>query len=124
MIRSLLLLSLVGCTNLEPVESTAPCTEAGYALARRIFECTDDGDLANARYLAFTDAYTCTELEWVITPDTGIIYTNAPADEVDYFHCAFAMGELPCELVESYGDDFAQWLTASTACPLILEAAQ
>lgn len=121
--RFLPLILLAGCNNLVPVESTAPCEEAGYALSRRTFECTGDGDLANARYLAFTEAYACTELEWDVQPDTGLVYTLAPGDEVDLFHCAFAIGELPCELVEEYGDDFGQWLTASTACPLILEAA-
>ena len=119
----MILLSLLGCTNLEPVSPTAPCEEAGYAIARRTFECTDDGDLANDRYLAFDAAYTCADVEWDLQPDTGIIYTKAPGNEVDYYHCAFAIGELACELVESYGDDFSQWLSASPACDLILEEA-
>ena len=90
------LLLLTGCTNLVAVESTMPCEETGYAVARRTFECTGDGELANARYLAFTETYACTELEWNVQPDTGIIYTQAPGNVVDLFHCAFAIGELPC----------------------------
>lgn len=119
-----MLLVLLSCTNLVPVTEELPCTEAGYAVARRTYECTGDGDLANARYLAFTDAYTCADLDWDVEPDTGIIYTNAPGNEVDYFHCAFAMGELACELVADYGDDFSQWLSASSTCEMILEEVQ
>ena len=46
-----------------------------------------------------------------------------PVPPADYFHCAFAIRQLPCELVEAYGDDFAQYLTASDACPWVVAPA-
>lgn len=113
-----------GCLNLEPVTADEPCNEVSYAVARRTFECTGDNALANQRYLDFSGAHACKELDWHFEPDSGIIYTNAPGLAVDYFHCAFAVGELPCELVERYGDDYAQWLTASPVCELVIEEAQ
>ena len=122
MTRLLPLLALSACYNLTPVDAGAPCAEVGYAISRRTFECTGDDGLANQRYRDFKDAYACRELDWDFSSDTAYIYAEIPGEASRYFHCSFTIGELPCELVEAYGDDFEQWLTASVACPLVVEA--
>ena len=53
-----LLPMLMGCPSLKALPQDQPCLEAGYAIARRTFECTGDGDLANARYELFEAEYT------------------------------------------------------------------
>lgn len=119
------LLLLAGCTNLEPVSGTLPCEEVGYAISRRTYECTGDTELANARYEAFVDTYTCRSIDWELgKQDTDLPNTVGPKGQLDYFHCAFAVGELACELVEAYGDDLDLWLDSSEACPLVIEGAR
>ena len=116
--------ALACCYNLTPVEAGAPCEEVGYAISRRTFECTGDDALANQRYRDFEAAYACVDLDGSTAGDTAYVYAELPGPSSRYFHCAFTIGELPCELVDEYGGDFAQWLTASEACLLVVEAAQ
>jgi hypothetical protein len=111
---------LLACASLEPVDPEAPCLEAGYAIAWRTFDCTGDEDLANARYELFAKNY---EYFPIVYPEIDVLGTSllAPADTPgNYFHCAFLMGELACELVDQYGDDLDLWLSTSPTCDLVV----
>jgi hypothetical protein len=127
MIRLSPALLLAGCASLQALPKDSPCVEAGYAISRRTFECTGDGDLANARFERFEKQFACIELpDWFV--DTGIVTQYLQTDgsggalsPPDYYHCAFAMELLPCELVEEYGDDLGQWLNSSNACAYVIE---
>ena len=129
--RRLPLLILAGCPSLHALPKDQPCLEAGYAISGRTFECTADPDLSNERYLRFEREYDCVPLpEWHIAQgstsggtfvqgDTGDLPIHPP----DAFHCAFAIRQLPCELVEEYGDGFDLWLSSSEACDWVVEPA-
>lgn len=120
-------LALAGCPSLEALPPEQPCVEAGYAISSRTFECTGDEALANARYLAFREAFTCVPIPpWHLVEgpegahlegETGLLQWDPP----DAFHCAFAIRQLPCEQVELYGDDLDQWLTCSAACARVTD---
>lgn len=119
---------LAGCASLQALPKDSPCVEAGYAISRRTFECTGDDALANARFEAFEKQYSCIELpDWSV--DTGVVTKVLETDgsggdglhPPDYFHCAFAIDLLPCELVAEYGDDLDRWLASSNACAYVIE---
>ena len=126
----ILALLLGGCATLEPLPDTQPCLEAGYAIARRTFECTGDGDLANARYEAFEQQYECIPIGDFFV-DTGIVTKYLQATDTadpgvfppDYFHCALAIDGLACEKVAEFGDDLDQWLAVSNACAYVVQPA-
>jgi hypothetical protein len=125
--RRLCLLAATGCASLHALPPEQPCLEAGYAISSRTFECTGDADLANARYHQFEREYDCVDLpEWHLATgtmgsriegDTGAL----PFDPQDAFHCAFAIRQLACELVEAYGDDLEQYLASSDACAWVVK---
>ena len=127
--RAALLLLSAGCPSLHALPKEQPCIEAGYAISARTFECTDDSELANARYLLFDRSYDCIPLpEWHVedgTAGTGIEGDTGdlPMSPPDAFHCAFVIRQLPCELVEDYGDDLGLWLSSSDACDRVTEPA-
>ncbi len=105
------LLLLPACAHrLEP---DAFCKEVGYAIAGRTQECTGDAGLAEARYLLFEEQFTCIEYEVVKDSDQ----TDLPYQ--DLYHCPLAIRSLACELVDQYGDDLSQWMTASPTCELL-----
>lgn len=123
-------LLLGACAAMRVLPKDQPCIEAGYAISRRTFECTADPDLANARYLQFQDEYTCVPIpDWYRIDDgisvNGLLTyddTGRPRIEAqDYFHCSFAISQLPCEAVEAFGDDLSRWLASSDACGWIVE---
>ena len=110
----------LACASLRPIDGDLPCREAGYAIAWRTLECTGDEALANARYEAFEANYTCVEVDYGEV-DAENIYLLDPRDNPgNWFHCSFAIGELPCELVEQYGDALDEWLTASPSCAAVV----
>lgn len=115
----LLLLASCGAT-LRPVEGTLPCEDTAVAISRRTYECTGDSDLANARYELFFQQYTCVEVD-LETELAEAWYDTLESAPGDWFHCAWAVGELACELVEDYGDDLSLWLSASPVCPYVVE---
>ena len=88
----------------------------GFAIARRTFECTGDSELANSRYERFDKELECVEVDLSISDDD-------PFDEGDYWHCAFALGELARELVDEYGDDVEAWLSTSDGCAYVVRRA-
>lgn len=114
--RATTLLLLVGCSSLRTVEGDLPCLEAGYAIARRTFECTGDAELANARYVRFEAEYECVVVDYPEIEEPNEYLVGEEGLPGDWFHCSFAIGELACELVDAYGDDIDQWLTASPSC--------
>lgn len=121
MIPALLLLS---CRVIQPIDPYAPCEEAGFAISRRTLQCTGDSALANDRYLLFEQETECIPVEWddqgTLTSGPGA-GTATPA--VDVFHCAFLIGEIPCEYALEYGDDIAAWLSVSDACAYVVAPA-
>lgn len=126
--RTLPLVALAGCASLHPMPEDQACLDAGYAISRRTLECTDDPELANARFELFVRDYRCKPLP-EYEKDTGIatIYLR-PVDTglvgvspADFFHCAFAISQLACELVVEYGDDLYRYLEASEACAYVVE---
>lgn len=118
-------LLLLGACVLQPMDPEAPCEEAGYAIARRTLECTGDTDLANERYLLFEEQTVCIPVEWneqgELTSGPG---ANTGTAVVDVFHCAFVIGEIPCEHALQYGDDIAAWLSVSQACAYVVAPAE
>jgi hypothetical protein len=125
--RRLWMLAATGCATLHALPREQPCHEAGYAISSRTFECTGDADLANARYRQFEADYECVPLaEWHL--DTGTEGSRIEGDTggltllpQDSFHCAFAIRQLACELVEAYGDDLDQYLASSDACGWVVK---
>lgn len=103
---------LAGCVAFKPMPPDQYCKEVGYAIAAVTEVCTGDTDLANDRHDAFVDQYACIEHE----VDEG----GAVAPE-DLFDCAFRIQELPCDLVESYGDDISAYVSVSPGCALVVE---
>lgn len=125
----MILLLLSACASMEVLPKDQPCIEAGYAISRRTFDCTGDSELANARYLQFESQYECIPIpDWHREQDEiavgGVLVyedTARPRIEAqDYFHCSFAISQLPCEAVETFGDDLSLWLAASDACGWIV----
>lgn len=109
------LLVLAGCSPIEPMPPDQPCREAGYAIASRTLSCTGDAKLSQDRYDSFRKDFTCIEWE-----------TTDPRFDVDFgpedlFGCAFVLSNLPCELVDQYGDDLDAWLAATDSCALVVE---
>lgn len=116
---------LAACNWLSPADGDSPCTEAGFAIARRTFDCTGDADLANARYALFEAETACIEMTY---DDQGKLTSGPGAgSEVlaeQTYHCAFVIGELACETVDDLGDDIWAWLSYSEACDYVIEPAQ
>lgn len=109
-IKYISLIYCIGCSH-----SLAPdqfCKEVGYAIAGRTQECTGDNSLSEARYQLFVEQYTCIEYEVKKDSDSTFPYQ-------DLYHCPLAIRNLPCELVEQYGDTLSEWMTASPTCELL-----
>lgn len=111
---------LAGCLTQRDLDPDAPCVEAGLAISRRTFDCTGNPDLANRRYERFEREARCLPVDYVRWVDTDE-FDSGLDDPPNFFHCAFAVGELSCELVEDYGDELALYLTASPVCPYVVE---
>ena len=115
-----LLTSLTLAAGLGCAQKVAPdryCQEAATAIAGRTEACTGDLELADARYAAFYEAYTCVDVPVEsMGEDTASLI--APQDRL---HCAFAIRNLPCALVEAYGDDIEQYMTASPICGTLVQ---
>lgn len=108
----MLLLALIGCPAFSELGEDQPCLEVGYALAYAAESCLGDRDVGNARYEAFVDQYEC------IPTSEAVADGHAPQDLYD---CAFAISEMPCEVVEAYGDDLALYMGISPGCALVAE---
>jgi len=117
----MLLTLLAGCTWLSPVDPDSPCEEAGYAIARRTFDCTADPELANARHDRFLESTECIPLTF---DEMGQVTSGPGANQgvlaEDTYHCAFIISELACEVVAELGDDIAGWLEVSNACDYVV----
>lgn len=107
--------ALAACNR--SLDDDAWCKEAAYAIAGRTEECTGDSALASARYEAFFDAYTCVE----VPPESLADDTAGAVAPQNLAHCALAIRNLPCELVDAYGDALDRYLTASPVCALLVE---
>jgi len=106
--------ALWGCESHRVMDPEQPCLEAGFAIASRTYDCTDDGDLANARYEAFEETFECIPHE--LTDDPTI-----PVQ--DLFHCGYVIRTLSCDEADAFGDELAAWLQVSPACNLVVEYA-
>lgn len=119
MIRPLLLavagVALTSCDPIDPMPPDQACREAGYAIANRTLTCTGNATLSQTRYDRFRKDFTCIEWE----PDDSR-YTVDFGPE-DLFGCAYVLSNLPCELVDLYGDDLDTWLRATDSCALVVE---
>ena len=120
-----LVLVLTACPSLSQMPRDQPCLDAGYAIARRTYECTGDTALGNERFEQFRREFACIDLpkyaidtgrvtRFIVATDTG-----ATISPPDYFHCALAIDALACETVTEFGDDIASWLSVSDACPWV-----
>ncbi len=108
-------LLLLACQAFRDVDPDSPCREAGYAIARRTELCTEDTDLANARFDVFEADYRCIPMD-VLNPAEG-------AAPEDLYACAFTIDRLPCEVVLDLGDDLDAWLASASACAYVVEPA-
>ena len=111
-------LAVAACNREMPPERY--CEEAAYAVAGRTEQCSGDAALAEARYAQFFEAYTCLEVPVESMGED----TASPIAPEDRLHCALAIRNLPCALVEAYGDDISQYLTASPMCATLVEPAK
>ena len=109
-----MILLLLSCAS--TLDADALCKEIGFAIAGRTEECGGGTDLAEERYLAFEDQYTCVEVDPASEEGVGGVKPE------DLYHCPLAIRHLACELVEEYGDDLDRWLTASPTCRLLVES--
>ena len=100
----------VACTR--SIDEDRLCDEIGYAIAGRTQTCTGDTALAQQRFEAFADQYTCRE----VPVETLGADTSAPVAPQDTFACPLAIRNIPCALVEELGDDLDAWLSASEMC--------
>jgi len=111
-----MILWLLACSSLGEVEGDAPCREVGYSIAWRTFACTNDPDLANERHALFEEQYECIEVDFPTVDVDNQYLLDAEDNPANWYHCAFVVGELACELVDAYGDDLDAWLQSSDSC--------
>jgi len=104
---SLLLLLACGEPFLD-METDQVCKDAAYAVSALTFDCRDDEELALARFEQFERQFRCLVRDIEVEPIER------------YYHCPVAIGALTCDDEARIGDDLAQYLDASPACPLIL----
>lgn len=109
-----MILLLLACAS--SLDEDALCKEVGFAIAGRTEECGLGTEVAEARFEAFLETYTCVEVDPASMEGVGGVLPE------DLFHCPLAIRSLACELVEQYGDDLDLWLTASPTCALLVEA--
>lgn len=80
------------------------CRDVGYAISARTFECTDDPELAEARFDAFLEQYTC-----------GV--QSLQYDPIDvWYHCVAKINEVGCDNVTTWKEDLSQYLLQSPTC--------
>ncbi|MFM2247496.1 MAG: hypothetical protein RL071_3570 [Pseudomonadota bacterium] len=113
------LLCVGGAACTRSLDGDAWCKEAAFAIAGRTEECTGDTSLATARFEAFFDQYTCAD----IPPETMGADTAAAVAPQDLAHCALAIRNLPCVLVDDYGDQLDLYLSASPVCAAVVGGA-
>jgi len=117
-----LLTGLSGCTWLSQIDGDSPCEEAGYAIARRTYQCTGDPDLSNDRHDLFLDATECIPLDF---DETGVVISGPGAGlgvkAEDTYRCAFIISELAGEVVGELGIGIGAWLSVSNACAYVIE---
>jgi len=106
---------VLSCTSLKTMPPDLPCREAAFAMAARTEECTGNLELANKRVDLFFKDYVCIDAD-VTDPEMN----NPAVHPLDWFNCAFAIREMPCELVEEYGNDIDRYLTQSDACTWVI----
>jgi hypothetical protein len=111
----LLAVWMVSCSPIDPMPPDQPCREAGYAIASRTLTCTGNAELSQSRYDTFRKQYTC--IEWETTDPR---FTSEFGPE-DLFGCAYVLSNLPCELVDQYGNNLDAWLTTTDSCALVVE---
>ena len=113
---TLLFAAVCGCKGMDSADPRQACYEAGYAIAYVTEECTSDRDLANARYEAFADGWSCIPRGY---DDPELAELGLEPEQM--YDCAYAIGLLPCEVVADFGGDIASYLAISPACPLVAE---
>lgn len=94
------LVASVGCESVYDMDADEPCRQAGFAIAARTEACTNDGDLANRRYEALRDKYSC---------------TITKATEADFL-CSRALLESTCDDVAKQRDDYDAWFARHPRC--------
>jgi hypothetical protein len=97
----------LSCAGVTDISDSEPCKNVGYSIASRTLDCTDDPDLANARYKQFQQGTRC-ELSDVVPEN---------------FDCAIEINTATCDEVAAYGDDLEKWLARSASCSGILNQA-
>ena len=103
-----------------PLEEDAWCREAAPAIAGRTEPCTANAQLANSRYEASFDRYTCVN----ILPESLTDDSAAAVPPQNLVHLSLAIRHLPCELVDTDGDELDQYIIASPTCDQLVEEAQ
>lgn len=116
------LLLAVGALSLASCDQELPgdeiCRDIGYAIANKSFECDGDADLANKRYEDFTSRYTC-KIKDIPGEDQLLDdrISEPPRDSVgDPYKCSAAILQFTCDKVAQIGEDYDQWLSASSFC--------
>lgn len=115
LLRLSLLAAATGCINLKQMPPDQPCKEAGFSIASRIFDCTSDGELANATYERFEEEYAC--ILWDLDEEPDPYGSNV---EKDLFHCSLVIGAMECDQVLACGDDLDCFLATSPTCALVV----
>ena len=116
---SLAAVLLAGCAVIQPVDPDDPCLEAGYAIAWVSEACAASVEVGNARYERFEQDYAC----------VGRTYDDpelaaAGIEVEDLYDCAFAIRQLPCDVVDAYAMDIGAYLDVSEACAWVVKPAR
>jgi hypothetical protein len=136
--RALPLLALAGCTSVTGVDADEGCRQASIALAKQVWQCTDDADASDAADDAFDETYDCRVTGWAGEALAGTSWTTfelsrsvsiAPVDDGDEpttldfgatLGCAIEIRARECEAAAAPVDDGS--LLALLSCAAILDA--
>lgn len=101
------------CAPAKELTVETVCQEAALSIANRTFVCTDDADLANARFDGFGSVARCRLTDGV---PAGTETVGPGEAIVPYYRCGEALRGLPCPRVSAIGDDLGAWLREASAC--------
>lgn len=88
------------CDPFDDARGGDVCNSAGYAIANRTVDCTNDTKLANARYSDFHYGFQC-------------LYDSSMSENEKnkWFSCSDVISDLDCKLVQENGDNLSWWIS-------------
>ena len=88
------------CDPFDDARGDDVCNSAGYAIANRTVDCTNDTKLANSRYSDFHYGFQC------------LYESSTPENEKNkWFSCSDVISDLDCKLVQENGHNLSWWIS-------------